>query len=89
METTSRKPGASRGKPNLEMVRARLRKGVSREELGRLTGLSYKQIGLIERGIAKYPREENVFAIAEVLEVQVDDLFPPRSRIRPARKVAA
>lgn len=91
METTSqkRKPGASRGRPNLDLVRARMRKGIGREELGRLTGMSYKQIGLIERGISKYPLEENCLAIAEVLGEDVETLFPAAKRLRPPRTKAA
>lgn len=69
-----------KGKPNLRLLRARMERGVSRAELSSMTGLSVKQIGLIERGVARRSRAETLKTIAEALELDVLALFPERGR---------
>lgn len=76
---TTRRPG---GRPNLELLRARINKGYSRAELAHLAGLSTKQIGLIERGKAIHSREATLHAIASVLGEEVVALFPVERRFR-------
>lgn len=76
-----RKPGATRGKPNLALLRARMEKGLSRSDLADMAGISAKQVGLIERGIAKRSREKTLEALAEALEQPVLTLFKERGRL--------
>lgn len=51
---------------------------MSREDLGRVAGVTGKQVGLIERGIAKRSRAETLTGIATALEQDVFVLFPER-----------
>lgn len=76
----SKRPGASRGKPNLKVLQARMRAGMSREGLGDAAGISAKQVGLIERGVARHSRPETLAGIAAALDADVFDLFPERKR---------
>jgi transcriptional regulator with XRE-family HTH domain len=81
MEQTapSRTPG-KRPKPNVKLFEARVRAGLSREELGRLAGITGKQVGLIERGLARRSRETTVTGIADAVNADVFELFPHRRR---------
>lgn len=58
-----------------------MRAGLSREETGRLAGITGKQVGLIERGVARHPRASTVAAIAEAVHCDVLDLFDMRGRV--------
>jgi transcriptional regulator with XRE-family HTH domain len=61
--------------------------GLSRERLGDLAGVSGKQVGLIERGVAKHSRAETLAnltaALSATLNRDVDqlDVFPLRGRM--------
>jgi transcriptional regulator with XRE-family HTH domain len=82
MATTTTRAGGSRPKPNLELLKARIQKGLSRNALGYMAGLSEKQVGLIERGVATHSRAETLARIANALEADVFDLFPLERRFR-------
>jgi transcriptional regulator with XRE-family HTH domain len=75
-----RKPGGSRGKPNLNVLRARITAGMSREDLADAAGISVKQVGLIERGVARRSRPATLVGIADALQRDVFELFPDRGR---------
>jgi transcriptional regulator with XRE-family HTH domain len=77
----ARKPGAPRPKPNLELLRARIEKGLSRGDLADMAGISVKQVGLIERGVAKRPREATLKGLADALGTNVLTVFPERGRL--------
>lgn len=79
---TKKRAGASRPVPNLELLKLRIQQGLSREDLGRLTGLSAKQVGLIERGLAVRSREANLKRIADALGADVLALFDVTRRLR-------
>lgn len=70
-----RKAGGSRGRPNLALFEARLRAGLSRAALGELAGISEKQVGLIERGVAKHSRAETLAGLAAGVGLDVTDCF--------------
>lgn len=72
----TRRAGQPRPRPNLKLLEARMRAGMSREDVGRLAGISEKQVGLIERGVARHPRMKTVAGIAEAVHADVLDLFP-------------
>lgn len=76
----ARKPGGARTRPNLELLRMRIEKGMSRGELADMAGVSVKQIGLIERGVAKRSREATLKGIADALETNVLTVFPERGK---------
>lgn len=80
--TATRRAGASRPKPNLVLLKARISRGLSRSELAYLAGISEKQVGLIERGIAQHSRAETLANLANALETDVFDLFPIERRFR-------
>lgn len=80
--TTERKPGGSRPKPNLELLRARISKGLSRRELADMAGLTEKQVGLIERGVAVNSRPGTLLGLAVALQIDVLELFPVEQRFR-------
>ena len=73
-------PGASRPRPNLAMLEARIRAGLTREGLGELAGVTAKQVGLIERGVARRSKPETLVGIATALEADVFELFPEKRR---------
>lgn len=75
-----RTPGGSRGRPNLALYRARVAASMSREDLAHAAGISVKQIGLIERGVARRSRPSTLVGIADALEQDVFTLFPERKR---------
>lgn len=77
-----KRAGASRPAPNLELLKLRIQAGLSRDDLGRLAGLSAKQIGLIERGVAVHSREHNLKNIADALGVDVLTVFDVSRRLR-------
>lgn len=78
-QTVSRRqPGGPRPRPNLALLEARIRAGLSRDDLGRLAGVSGKQIGLIERGVARKSRASTLAGISTALEQDVMALFPLR-----------
>lgn len=79
-EPQTRRAGASRGRPNLTLLQARIRAGMSRADLAHAAGLSEKQVGLIERGVAQHSRAETLAGIAAALDADVFDLFPQRRR---------
>lgn len=66
-----------------------MRAGLSREKLGELAGISEKQVGLIERGIAKHSRAETLAALAIAVDVDLCDLFDLRQVATRKRKKAA
>jgi DNA-binding XRE family transcriptional regulator len=78
-ESIRRRVG-SRPKPNLTLLEARIRQGLSREDLGLMAGISAKQVGLIERGVARRPRVSTLHGIARALEADLFELFPERRR---------
>jgi DNA-binding XRE family transcriptional regulator len=65
-----------------------MRAGLSRASLGRMAGISGKQVGLIERGKVPNPHFETVADLANALskslneEVDVRDVFPLKRRFR-------
>ncbi len=50
-------------------------RNLTQEQLGEKTGISYKFIGEIERGLVN-PSLESLASIAAALRVEVKDLFP-------------
>jgi transcriptional regulator with XRE-family HTH domain len=54
--------------------KARLSAGLSRPELARLSGVSYRTISLVERG-RRVPRFSTLRCLAEALEVEVGYFF--------------
>lgn len=50
------------------------KKGLSKSELVRRTGLDYHTIAKIERGVTPDPRVHTVIKIASALEASVEDL---------------
>lgn len=52
-----------------------MRKGLSRADVAYRAGLSAKQVGLIERGIARHPRMSTLANIAEAVDEDVLALF--------------
>lgn len=89
---TKRTPGGPRPVPNLTLLKLRMRAGLSRDELGELAGISEKQVGLIERGIATHSRADTLANLTAALSARLNedidqfDVFPIR---RPGRKRAA
>lgn len=70
----------ARDRPNLVMLRLRVEKGMSRAALADAAGVSVKQIGLIERGLARRSREATLKGIADALDTNVLTVFPERGR---------
>lgn len=64
------------------MLKLRMQRGLSREQLGELAGVSGKQIGLIERGVARHSRAGTLANIAKALEADPLDVFPIERRMR-------
>lgn len=62
-------------KPNLTLKALRINRGLSREELAHLSGVSYPTIRLAEE-TGHEPGPRIAFAIAEVLGVTVLDIWP-------------
>lgn len=60
---------------NFRMRKLRQLLGLTQKELGRLVGLSAFNIGAIE-GLRSYPSPEKAEAIANILRVSVDQIFP-------------
>jgi transcriptional regulator with XRE-family HTH domain len=61
----------------------RIEKGLSREDVARLAGLSTKQVGLIERGKVRRPREDTMLAVARAVGARSPlDLFAVEDRVR-------
>jgi transcriptional regulator with XRE-family HTH domain len=60
----------------------RIEKGLSRDDVARLAGVSTKQIGLIERGRVRRPRERTMLAVASALGASPLDLFSIEDRVR-------
>lgn len=78
----ARRPGGPRPRPNMELLRIRIEKGLSRADVARLAGLSGKQVGLIERGKVRRPRESTMLALARALGVSPLELFHVEDRVR-------
>lgn len=80
MERTApkRRAGQSRPRPNLTLLEARIRADLSREDLGRMAGISAKQVRLIETGAARRSRVSTINALARALDRDVLALFPDR-----------
>jgi len=57
-------------------------KGYTQEKLGERSGVSYKFIGEIERGIVN-PSLNSLVQIAKALDIHVSDLFPSKKEIFP------
>jgi transcriptional regulator with XRE-family HTH domain len=67
----------------MELLRMRIEKGLSREDVARLAGLSTKQVGLIERGKVRRPREDTMLAVARAVGARSPlDLFAVEDRVR-------
>lgn len=79
---SSRQPGGKRPVPNLELLKARMQLGLSREEVGDMAGISGKQVGLIERGKARHSRFDTLANLAKAVDRDVLDLFPVSSRFK-------
>lgn len=62
-------------KPNLTLKALRVNKGLSRDDLARLAGVSYPTIRLAEE-CGHQPGPRIAFAIADVLGVAVLDIWP-------------
>jgi DNA-binding XRE family transcriptional regulator len=83
-----RAPGGPRPVPNLTLLKLRMQAGLSREDLGHMAGISGKQVGLIERGLATHSRASThadlTAALAAALNKDVDQLevFPISRRYR-------
>lgn len=61
----------------------RIEKGLSRDDVARLAGISTKQVGLIERGKVKRPREDTMLAVARAVGATSPlDLFALEDRVR-------
>jgi transcriptional regulator with XRE-family HTH domain len=71
-----RVPGSSRGEPNLDLLKARIERGLSRGALGERAGVSGKQIRLIERGDVRRPQARTKYKLARALDSSVLTLFP-------------
>ena len=69
-----RKEMARNRKPNLVLQAHRLNRGLSPNDLARLTGVSAPSIRLAEAGHVPGPRIQ--FALAEFFGVQVLDIWP-------------
>lgn len=69
-------PGGPRRAPNRELLKARIERGLSRERLGLASGVSGKQIRLIERGDVRRPQAATKKKLASALDVQVLEVFP-------------
>jgi transcriptional regulator with XRE-family HTH domain len=61
-------------KPNQKLIALRVNKGMSPEQLSRLTGVSAPTIRLAERGHIPMPRTQ--FAIAEAFDLEPLDIWP-------------
>ena len=71
--------------PNLELRSLRLNKGLSREALGDLTGVSRETIRLAELGFVPGARAQ--FALADYFDMLPLDLWPiERQRIAPQKR---
>jgi transcriptional regulator with XRE-family HTH domain len=70
----------SRPKPNLALLEQRMRQSLSREDLGRMAGVTAKQVGYIERGVVRRPRVTTAHGIATALKSDLFDLFPDLRR---------
>jgi transcriptional regulator with XRE-family HTH domain len=80
-------PGTSRGEPNLDLLKARIERGLSRADLGFQAGVSGKQIRLIERGDVRRPQTRTKYKLARALESSVLSLFPlEREPVRGGRR---
>lgn len=55
----------------------RKKKNLTQEELGKQIGVKHSTISSYERGLIDF-NLTTLFSLAEVFEVKVDDLFPPR-----------
>lgn len=64
---------------NIRLVR--LLKNLSQWEIARLTGISQCRISLVERGYIALDETE-VKKIAQVLRVEVSDIFDPDRRVK-------
>lgn len=69
-----KKVRATRKKPNLTLTALRLNRGLSPNDLARLTGVSAETIRLTEKGHEPGPRIK--FELAEFFEVEVLDIWP-------------
>jgi transcriptional regulator with XRE-family HTH domain len=79
------------GKTN-EMRDARVRKGISQEQMAQQIGTTQSTYSRIESGFIQQPDKEIIQHIGEILDVPIDDLFvkenlepsPPRMQSEPA-----
>lgn len=58
-----------------------MRKGLSRRDLADLAGITEKQVGLIERGVATHSYFDTLAAIARAVDRDPVELFPPLRRV--------
>lgn len=67
----------------MELLKMRIEKGLSRDDVARLAGISTKQVGLIERGHVRRPREDTMLAVARAVGATSPlDLFALEDRVR-------
>ena len=71
-----RRAGQPRKAPNLVLLEARIRAGLSRQDVGALAGVTSKQVGAIERGEVHNPRPATKTNIARAVKSDVIELFP-------------
>ncbi len=60
---------------NLEFKIARIKKGLTQEELSKTVGLSKQYISRMEMGKAKNPSLKICRMISQILEVDLDEIF--------------
>jgi transcriptional regulator with XRE-family HTH domain len=66
----------------MELLRRRIERGLSREDVGRMAGVSTKTVGFIESGQTRRPREDTMLAIARALGAQSPlELFALEDRL--------
>ena len=66
-------------KYGLYVKKYREKKGYTQEKLAELMGLTPKSISFIERGV-NYPSQENIFKLAELLDMSLDEFVFSYSR---------
>lgn len=72
---------ADKVKFGLHVKKHREQKGYTQQELAEMIGLTPKSISFIERGI-NYPTQENIFKLASLLDMSLDEFVFSYSRFR-------
>ena len=71
-------------KIGLRIRELRIKAGMSQSALGEMSGVGQDQISRYEAG--RRPMPESLFAIADALQVTVDELLKPAGPTPPSRK---